>query len=197
MERPSGPALGAATQSTGRPMGENGVVRPAPLNTARTIPNTSYPTAQHAASSSSPSAQTPTSTGQVVALARQAMKVALEENQTRAAESSGVGNELRPGVTIDLSHKQIQRFPEEVVDIIKNELERYAFSILSYLESSASTQLTPLSHRLALSHNQISTFPLRFSECTSLRYLNVRNNVIREFPQSVGDMRWMGVQIAD
>ena len=39
--------------------------------------------------------------------------------------------------------------------------------------------------RLALSHNLISTFPSRFSECTSLRYLNVRNNVIREFPLAV------------
>jgi hypothetical protein len=39
--------------------------------------------------------------------------------------------------------------------------------------------------RLALSHNLISTFPARFSECTSLRYLNVRNNVIREFPLAV------------
>ncbi len=39
--------------------------------------------------------------------------------------------------------------------------------------------------RLALSHNLISTFPARFSECTSLRYLNVRNNIIREFPLSV------------
>lgn len=59
------------------------------------------------------------------------MKNALEENETKAAEASGVSNELKPGVTIDLSHKQIQRFPEEVVDIIKNELERYFFYFLS------------------------------------------------------------------
>jgi hypothetical protein len=135
MERPSGPPLGAATQSTGRPMGENGIARPAPLNTARKVSNNSNPTIQHqhAASSSSLSAQIPISAGQVVALAREAMKVALEENQTKAAEASGVSNELKPGVTIDLSHKNIQKFPDEVVDIIKNELERYAFSILSYL----------------------------------------------------------------
>ena len=190
MERPSGPPLGAATQSTGRPMGDNGIPRLAPLNTARKIPNPSNPTIKHAASSSSLSTQIPISAGQVVALAREAMKVALEENQTKAAEASGVSNELKPGVTIDLSHKQIQRFPEEVVDIIKNELERYTFSILSYSEFSMNMQLTPLSLRLALSHNQISTFPSRFSECTSLRYLNVRNNVIREFPQSVRDTIW-------
>ncbi|KAL2073227.1 hypothetical protein VTL71DRAFT_10551 [Oculimacula yallundae] len=162
MDRPSGP-LGAATQSTGRPMVDNGAPRPAvPIalsNTVRRIPNNNL---RHEASNSSPSIQIPISAGQVVALAHDAMKNAIEENRTKAAEASGVSNELKPGVTIDLSHKQIQRFPEEVVDIIKNELER-----------------------LALSHNMISTFPSRFAECTSLRYLNVRSNVIREFPQSI------------
>ena len=144
MERPSGPPLGAATQSTGRPMGENGVPRPAPLNTARKIPNPLPSAIKHAASSSSLSTQIPISAGQVVVLAREAMKVALEENQTKAAEASGVSTELKPGVTIDLSHKQIQRFPEEVVDIIKNELERYVFSILLFSKLSMNFQLTCL-----------------------------------------------------
>ena len=45
--------------------------------------------------------------------------------------------------------------------------------------------LIPPPYRLALSHNQISTFPARFSECTSLRYLNVRNNRMDEFPLAV------------
>jgi hypothetical protein len=125
MERPSGP-LGAATQSTGRPMEGNGLPRPPPLSTVRRLPNA----VRHAASNSSLSSQIPISAGQVVALAREAMKNALDENQTKAAEASGVSNELKPGVTIDLSHKQIQRFPEEVVDIIKNELERYGLSFV-------------------------------------------------------------------
>ncbi|TVY71205.1 Leucine-rich repeat-containing protein sog2 [Lachnellula suecica] len=145
MDRPSGPPLGAATQSTGRPLAENGVSRPPPLNTVRRFPTN---TVRHATSSSSMSSQNPIPASQVIQLAQDAMKAALEENQTKAAEASGVSNELKPGVTIDLSHKQIKAFPEEVVDIIKNELER-------------------------------------FSECTSLRYLNVRNNQIREFPQSI------------
>jgi hypothetical protein len=123
MERSTGPPLGAATQSTGRPQTENGLQRPPPLNTARRIPN---PAIRHEASNSALSAQTSISASEVVALAREAMRNALEENQTKAAETSGVSNELKPGVTIDLSHKQIQKFPEEVVDIIKNELERYA-----------------------------------------------------------------------
>jgi hypothetical protein len=52
------------------------------------------------------------------------MDTALEDNRRKAVDTAAVSNELRPGVTIDLSHKQIQRFPDEVVDIIKNELER-------------------------------------------------------------------------
>lgn len=122
MERPSGPPLGAATQSTGRPLAENGISRPPPLNTARRIP---VDTIRHAASNSSMSVQNPVAGSQVVQLAQDAMKAALEENQTKAAEASAVSNELKPGVTIDLSHKQIKVFPEEVVDIIKNELERF------------------------------------------------------------------------
>ncbi|RDW60823.1 hypothetical protein BP6252_12206 [Coleophoma cylindrospora] len=164
MDAPSGPTgpLGAATQSSGRPMVANGLpARPGPRDSARRGPNSIRP----AASNSSLSTQPSISAEKVVSLARDAMKVALEENQSKAAETSGVSNELKPGVTIDLSHKNIHKFPEEVVDIIKNELER-----------------------LALSHNLISTFPLRFSECSSLRYLNVRNNVIREFPQPICEL---------
>jgi hypothetical protein len=70
----------------------------------------------------------PISAAQVVQLAREAMKNAVEENRTKAAEASGVSNELKPGVTIDLSHMKIQKFPDEVVDIIKTELERYCWN---------------------------------------------------------------------
>jgi hypothetical protein len=132
MERPTGP-LGAATQSTGRPMVDNGALnRQALSNTARRAPN---PTLHLVPSNQSLSAQTPITVSQVIDLAKEAMKNALEENETKAAEASGVSNELKPGVTIDLSHKNIQIFPDEVVDIIKNELERYC----SYLEWAGQT----------------------------------------------------------
>lgn len=128
MERPTGPPLGAATQSTGRPMmDDSGIPRPAPLNTVRRIAPgvNAQPTVPTLPPSADiPEADGPLSGSQVVALVQEAMKHALEENQTKAAEASGVSNELKPGVTIDLSHKQIQKFPEEVVDIIKNDLER-------------------------------------------------------------------------
>ncbi|KAI4860442.1 putative cell morphogenesis protein Sog2 [Hypoxylon rubiginosum] len=112
------------------------------------------------------SATAPLSAGQVIALAREAMNDALQENETQAAEASGVSTELKPGVTIDLSRKNIQGLPDEVVDIIKNELER-----------------------LALSHNKLSSLPARFSECTHLRYLNLRANLIKEFPLSLCDIK--------
>lgn len=53
------------------------------------------------------------------------MKKAVEENESQAAEASGVSNDLKPGVTVNLSHKNIQKLPDEVVDIIKDQLERY------------------------------------------------------------------------
>jgi hypothetical protein len=52
------------------------------------------------------------------------MNSALEENETQAAKASGVSNDLRPGLTINLVHMGIQSLPDEVVDIIKTELER-------------------------------------------------------------------------
>ncbi|KAI9734763.1 MAG: RAM signaling network component [Claussenomyces sp. TS43310] len=161
MERPSG--MHAGTHSSGRPsVDNNGVAHRANVsNTVRRGPMTTAPQESGVPSST----QIPISAGQVIALAREAMHNALEENQKKAAETSGVSNELKPGVTIDLSNKNIHKFPDEVVDIIKVELER-----------------------LALSHNLISTFPARFSECNSLRYLNVRNNVIREFPLPICEL---------
>lgn len=67
----------------------------------------------------------PVTPGQVVAMAMDAMQNALLENETQAVEASGVITDLKPGVTIDLSRKNIQKLPDEVVDIIKYEIERY------------------------------------------------------------------------
>lgn len=47
------------------------------------------------------------------------------ESENKAAEASAVGTGIKTGVTIDLSRKNIQKLPEEVVDIVKNELERF------------------------------------------------------------------------
>ena len=73
------------------------------------------------------SASGPISAGQVISLAREAMKSALQDNESQAAGANGVNTELKPGVTIDLSRRNIQELPDEVVDIIKNELERLVY----------------------------------------------------------------------
>jgi D-aminopeptidase len=96
-----------------------GAQKAAPMQTTRQIPQT----VQHAASNSSLSANMALPSSQVVSLIRSAMKAALDDEQTKSADVNGV--ELRTGITIDLSYKNIHTFPDEVVDIIKTELERY------------------------------------------------------------------------
>ena len=41
--------------------------------------------------------------------------------------------------------------------------------------------------RLQLAHNQIWHLPYRFTECTPLKYLNLRGNRFKEFPKAVSD----------
>jgi hypothetical protein len=121
------------------------------------------------------------SSSQVINVVRDAMKAALDENDTQASDATGMTNELRPGVTINLSHKNIAKLPDDIVDIIKDQLERYVKT--DRCEVVKLTEYPPCS--LALSHNALTAFPTRFSECTSLRYLNVRNNRIKDFPMPV------------
>ncbi|CAI4211858.1 unnamed protein product [Parascedosporium putredinis] len=185
MDRPSGP-LGAATQSTGRslpdlptqsitmrrPVGAPRTRSPPPLSTLQCLP-CPYSQDPKGPFESGPLLRFSRSPGahaseQGHRLCEEAMQNALQENEAQAqrAEGGTTNAELKPGVTIDLSRKGIRELPEEVVDVIKHELER-----------------------LALSHNQLTAFPTRFSECTSLRYLNVRNNQIKDFPLPLCDLK--------
>jgi hypothetical protein len=101
---------------------------------AANIPLPPVPSLRDVSSNPALLASAPPSSGQVIAMAREAMKVALEENETQSQAAEGsLSNELRPGLTIDLSRKNIQKLPDEVVDIIKNELERYALSSLGVI----------------------------------------------------------------
>jgi hypothetical protein len=110
------------------------------------------------------------SAGEVILLCQEAMINARALYDSEIAGST----ESKVGLTLDLSHKGIQEIPEEVIDTI-NRVERYY--AVQYHEYKADYFA-----RLALSHNQINTLPSRFSECSSLRYLNIRNNRIRKFP---------------
>ncbi|KAM7208868.1 RAM signaling pathway domain containing protein [Naviculisporaceae sp. PSN 640] len=97
----------------------------------------------------------PISPGQVLALVRDVWKKAAGGDEARPAERDGVIS----GLTLDLTEKNIAALPDEVVDILRNGVER-----------------------LAINHNALCSVPLRFSQCTSLRYLAARNNAFEEFP---------------
>jgi hypothetical protein len=87
---------------------------------------------------------------------------AKQDTEYALAGSEAVSDAVKPKLTLDLGHSNIARLPESVVDLIRAEVER-----------------------LSLSHNQIWHIPLRFSECSHLRYLNIRSNVFREIPRGV------------
>lgn len=100
--------------------------RPIPNSTATSngpAPPPPIPALRKTASSSNLSATNGMTSAQVISLAREAMRNALE-SESQVSEVGAVGVNLKPGVTVDLSRKHIQILPEEVVDIVKNELER-------------------------------------------------------------------------
>ncbi|KAL7623920.1 RAM signaling network component [Parahypoxylon ruwenzoriense] len=135
-------------------------------------------------SSSMLSASAPLSAVQVIALAREAMDSALQENETQAAEASGVSTELKPGVTIDLSRKNIQALPDEVVDIIKNELERNN-QIKEFPLSLCDLKSLEI---LDMGRNKIRVLPPEIAKLASLKVLAVQKNRIEELPLCLADM---------
>jgi hypothetical protein len=62
---------------------------------------------------------------EVIAIAREAIEASRDE--IRRGRDGVLSTDLQqPGVTVDLGHRDIVRLPEEVIDIIKDEIERYA-----------------------------------------------------------------------
>ncbi|KAK3363517.1 RAM signaling pathway protein-domain-containing protein [Lasiosphaeria hispida] len=114
------------------------------------------------AAAATATATTPISPGQVIALVREARKKALADDENRPATDA---DGLKPGITLDLIRKNIPALPDEVVDILRGGVER-----------------------LAISHNYLSSLPVRFSQCTSLRYLAARNNAFEVFPLPLCDL---------
>jgi len=124
---------------------------------------------------------TPMSDADVLALTKAAFEHARQDMGHRAAAEPTAAREQhaphqpppqppppppqqqQPGITIDLGHQNIARLPDDVIDVIRSEIER-----------------------LALSHNLLATLPQRLVECRRLRYLNVRYNAMREIPPVVG-----------
>jgi hypothetical protein len=64
----------------------------------------------------------PVTTEDVVSMARAAISASREES--RRADDA-----LSSGITVDLTHKNIARLPDEVIDIIKDEIERSVVAI--------------------------------------------------------------------
>ncbi|KHN95837.1 RAM signaling pathway, SOG2 [Metarhizium album ARSEF 1941] len=124
-----------------------------------------------------------TSAAQVIGLAREAMLTALE-SEGQAAEAGAVSTALRAGVTVDLSRKGIQKLPEEVIDIVKGQLER---GNLIKEFPIALCDLTSL-EILDLGRNQLRMLPQDIARLSSLKVLSVPKNQIRELPLCLADM---------
>ena len=76
-------------------------------------------------------APSPISDDEVVALAKAAFEQSRDDINHRAAETPNAAPNLQsqqPGITIDLGHKNIARLPDEVIDVIRAEIERWALA---------------------------------------------------------------------
>ncbi|EMC97600.1 hypothetical protein BAUCODRAFT_122033 [Baudoinia panamericana UAMH 10762] len=85
-----------------------------------------------------------------------------QAKQQGEVSAEGLEGGVHTGVTVDLSHKNIHALPVEVIDLIKDKVER-----------------------LALSHNVQIAIPTQIVQCGRLRYLNLRGNQLRHFPEAV------------
>ena len=70
----------------------------------------------------------PVSDADVVALAKAAIEQSRDDINQRAVDAQAPPQlqQQQPGITIDLGHKNIAHLPDEVIDVIRAEIERYA-----------------------------------------------------------------------
>jgi hypothetical protein len=67
----------------------------------------------------------PISDRQCIELADETIKAAKREEEKKGTANEALRGGLKPGLTIDLCHKNIERIPDEVVDLMADEIERY------------------------------------------------------------------------
>lgn len=65
---------------------------------------------------------------ETIELARRAVESGIQDTKRSLAGSEAVTDVVKPKLTIDLGHSRIIRIPEPVVDIIKDEVERYVYN---------------------------------------------------------------------
>lgn len=106
---------------------------------------------------------------------------ALEQSRRDARSAN---SDQHPGVTIDLSHQKIANIPPDVIALIKDNIERYVI-YTAYCSPCFKQMLIIPPCRLALAHNRLTGFSDTFSQLSRLRYLNLRSNLMKEFPISV------------
>ena len=70
----------------------------------------------------------PISDEEVVALAKAAINHSRTDINQRGPDASRELQQQQPGITIDLGHKNIARLPDEVIDVIRAEIERCDFT---------------------------------------------------------------------
>jgi hypothetical protein len=66
----------------------------------------------------------PISDAEVIRLAKAAFQHSLSDIRAAAESAPRELQQQQPGITIDLGHKNISRLPDEVIDVIRAEIER-------------------------------------------------------------------------
>lgn len=126
---------------TGPPDEEDGETRPhdslvpPPLSYGEGFPNMelegSRPgTAMGDNSNKRSSGPKPLTPEETIELARRAVESGIQDTKRSLAGSEAVTDVVKPKLTIDLGHSHIMRIPEPVVDVIKDEVERYVATLL-------------------------------------------------------------------
>ncbi|MCJ1384702.1 RAM signaling network component [Xylographa soralifera] len=99
---------------------------------------------------------------ETVALVRKVVEIERQAVRQSLENSEGVGAAVKLKLTIDLSRQRIGTIPDEVIRILRRDVER-----------------------LVLPYNHIVGLPDRFSECTALTFINIKGNQLTEVPPAV------------
>ena len=96
------------------------------------------------------------------------------------------GSGMSPADTLDLCHRKIDRVPDEVIKIVKDEVVRLAlgYNLLTSLSASFA-QLSRLRY-LNIRANLLTTFPSVITELPCLEILDISRNKVRTLPEEPG-----------